>query len=305
MYRIILFFSFILCTALSAQSQLEELGRFGETGAAPGQFKDPVAIDLTANGQLYICDLGNQRIQVFDLNGNFLMNFGGFGWQNETFDNPVDIWARSTINIYVADYNNQRVQRFDKDFHYLSSKYSNPGAQEKFQFMEVLSVAYSPQGDLFILEAGANKIIKFNGQDQGDVAFGYYESGRGELTFPVQLELSNDHRVIVSDAESEAVFVYDYFGNFLYKIQHPLMKRPGGLAIGRDNRIYTADAVSQSIFEFTPAGKLVSQFKQVSGIPLKSPADLCLFQDMKETRFYIIDGDEVIIAKKVTVSAGE
>jgi DNA-binding beta-propeller fold protein YncE len=298
MYRCI--FSFLLIVSIGvAQPRLQELGRFGGTGSTPGYFKNPSAIDLSNSGQLYICDRGNQRIQVFDVYGKFLMNFGGFGWDKEKFDGPLDIWARSTINIYVADHNNQRVQRFDKDFNYLSSKVSNSGAEERFQFREVLSVAYSPQGDLFLLDGGESKILKFNNQDQGDAAFGYYESGAGELTGPVQLELSSDHRVIVSDSEAEAIFVYDYFGTFLFKIQHSDFKQPLGIA-HNNNRVYVADPENKSIFEFTVSGKYLGQYHRVSGVPLSAPVDLCIFQNEKQIRFYIIDGDEVIIAERVT-----
>jgi DNA-binding beta-propeller fold protein YncE len=283
-----------------AQSHLNELGRFGGTGSIPGKFNAPSAIDRSEDGRIFICDRGNQRIQVFDMFGNFRINFGGFGWDEEKFDGPVDIWARSTLNIYVADYNNERVQRFDKDLNYIGSKYSNPGEEERFQFREVISVAYSPQGDLFILEAGENKILKFNSQDQGDAAFGYYESGAGELTAPKQLELSTDHRVVVSDAEARAIFIYDYFGTYLFQIRHPDFKRPMGIAHDSQNRIYVADPESKGIFEFTSSGKFLNQYHRVSGIPFSAPMDLIVTKVQNQIRFYIIDGDDILIANKVS-----
>jgi hypothetical protein len=296
----VLLFMLSLFSITIAQPYLVELGRFGGTGSAPGKFKEPSGIDRSADGRIFICDRGNQRIQVFDLFGNFQINFGGFGWDEEKFDEPVDIWARSTLNIYVADYNNQRIQRFDKDLNYISSKYSNPADNEKFQFREVISVAYSPQGDLFIAEAGENKILKFNSQDQGDAAFGYYESGAGELTSPIQLELSSDYRVVVSDAEAKAIFVYDYFGSYLFQITHPDFKQPMGIAHDSQNRIYVADPENKSIFEFAASGKFLNQYRHVSGVPFSAPMDLVVTNIDNTIRFYIIDGDDILIAKKVT-----
>ncbi len=182
---------------------------------------------------------------------------------------------------------------------------SSSGGREDFQFLQVLSVAYSSQGDLFLLDAGENKVIKYNNQDQGEALFGFYDSGQGELTGPKQLELSTDHRVIVSDAEAEALNVYDYFGNFLFRIEHPDFKYPKGLALDRNNRIYVADPESKSIFEFTPAGKILNQFHHVSGVPFADPVDLAIHQTGKQTRFYIIDGDEIIIAERVAVTPKE
>jgi hypothetical protein len=294
-----------LTTAGLAQPALVELGRFGGTGAGAGYFANPCAIDISADGRLFICDRGNQRVQIFDLSGRFLINIGGFGWSPEKFDQPLDVWARSTINIYVADYNNQRIQRFDKDLNYIGEKTSNPADQEKFQFREVLSTAYSSQGDLFLLDAGANKVIKYNNQDKGDTAFGYYESGAGELTGPVQLELSSDHRVIVSDADACAIFIYDYFGNFLYRIEHPDFREPRGMALDRNNRMYVADPQAKAIFEFTPNGKFINVYRRISGVPVSAPVDLAIHETSKQTRLYIIDGNEIIITEKGSVSPGE
>ena len=79
MNKVILFVTF-MCTLTLAQSYLEELGKFGGTGSIPGKFNGPSGIDKSEDGRIFICDKGNQRIQVFDLSGNFRKNFGGFGW---------------------------------------------------------------------------------------------------------------------------------------------------------------------------------------------------------------------------------
>ena len=51
-------------------------GRFiktwGGEGSAPGQFRVPHSVLTTADGQLFVADRSNQRIQVFDREGNFV-----------------------------------------------------------------------------------------------------------------------------------------------------------------------------------------------------------------------------------------
>jgi sugar lactone lactonase YvrE len=51
-------------------------GRFiktwGGEGAAPGQFRVPHSVVTTADGQLFVADRSNQRIQVFDREGNLV-----------------------------------------------------------------------------------------------------------------------------------------------------------------------------------------------------------------------------------------
>ena len=287
----------LVCGMAHAGVVAEELGRFGGTGTAPGRLKNPSAIDITGDGRVYVCDRGNHRIQVFDLRGRFLANFGGFGAGEEMFDEPVDIWAKSTINIFVADMNNQRVKRYNKDMTILSSKYSNPGDDERFQYEWVRSAAYSPRGDLFLLDGGAEKVIKFNQANQGEVAFGYYESGSGELTSPVQIDLTTNHRVVVSDPGAPAVFMYDYFGNFLSELTYPDFKTPSGLATDTKNRIYVADPEARSVFIFSEQGGFLDAVKNIGGIRLERPVDMAVFQEKDELFMFVVDADQVIISK--------
>ena len=48
------------------------LKTWGGEGAGPGQFNQPHAIVADAKGTLYIADRSNQRIQVFDADGNYV-----------------------------------------------------------------------------------------------------------------------------------------------------------------------------------------------------------------------------------------
>src|SRR5579864_2185115 len=45
---------------------------FGEPGSGPGQFNTPHSIVADAEGNIYVADRGNGRIQVFDNEGKFL-----------------------------------------------------------------------------------------------------------------------------------------------------------------------------------------------------------------------------------------
>ena len=48
------------------------LKSWGEPGSEPGQFDTPHSIALDAEGNVYVADRGNRRIQVFDGEGKFL-----------------------------------------------------------------------------------------------------------------------------------------------------------------------------------------------------------------------------------------
>ena len=61
-------------------AKVDKDGRFikqwGSTGSEPGQFQGLKAIAIDAQGDVYVADAGNKRIQVFDGEGTFKRQFG-------------------------------------------------------------------------------------------------------------------------------------------------------------------------------------------------------------------------------------
>ena len=70
------------------------------------------SITFTADGGFYVVDTGNDRIERFDKNGHYLMQFGGFGHQDGKFTRPLDI-ATDGKTVYVSDDDKLQVQAFD------------------------------------------------------------------------------------------------------------------------------------------------------------------------------------------------
>ncbi len=81
-------------------------------GKNPGEFGNPTGIALDKFGNLYVCDLGNNRIQVFDRDLIFRFAFGSHGDGPGQFRNLHGIIVDDEGFIYVGDTANQRVQRF-------------------------------------------------------------------------------------------------------------------------------------------------------------------------------------------------
>jgi hypothetical protein len=52
---------------------------WGSTGEANGQFRGVKSIAVAANGDVYVADAGNKRVQVFDSEGTFKSTFGNVG----------------------------------------------------------------------------------------------------------------------------------------------------------------------------------------------------------------------------------
>jgi len=92
---------------------------WGESGIGNGQFGGLNDAALDSNGNIYVPDRSNHRIQKFDRHGNYLDQWGTFGSGNGQFHDPKGIALDSAGNIYVADRRNDRVQKFDSAGVYL------------------------------------------------------------------------------------------------------------------------------------------------------------------------------------------
>jgi hypothetical protein len=94
--------------AWGSMVQIRDLG----STSSQGMFFGPRGLAVGPNNELYVTDTGNKRVQVFDLEGKFLREFGGTGQAPGQLDEPVGIAVNADGVVAVADTWNRRVQLF-------------------------------------------------------------------------------------------------------------------------------------------------------------------------------------------------
>ena len=72
------------------------------------------------NDMVFVCNTYKDKIQVFDLENNLLLEFGTEGEENGQFNQPHAIII-SDDKIYITDGRNDRVQIFDISGNFLKS----------------------------------------------------------------------------------------------------------------------------------------------------------------------------------------
>ena len=70
--------------------------QFGSAGSGPGEFNVPHALAIDSRGRLFVADRGNNRIQIFDQEGQFVAEWKQFGRPSGLFIDKNDV-------LYVAD----------------------------------------------------------------------------------------------------------------------------------------------------------------------------------------------------------
>ncbi len=82
---------------------------FGKWGNGDGEFDQPHALAFDSKGLLYVGDRNNNRVQVFDQQGNYKDKF-------YQFSRPSGIYIDKNDNLYVADSESKSVSRNHQDW---------------------------------------------------------------------------------------------------------------------------------------------------------------------------------------------
>jgi DNA-binding beta-propeller fold protein YncE len=83
---------------------LQQIGGPSTPGKGePGKFSAPSNVAVGADGQVFVTDTWNQRVQVFDTTGKFVRAFGRHGLVPGDFVRPKGIAVDGEGHVYVAD----------------------------------------------------------------------------------------------------------------------------------------------------------------------------------------------------------
>jgi predicted membrane-bound mannosyltransferase/DNA-binding beta-propeller fold protein YncE len=163
----------------------------------------PRGIAVDAQGRVYVSDTGNKRILIFDADGNYLSQFGSPGLQAGQFDEPVGLAFDGYGNLYVADTWNQRVQVFVPSADGLTF---SPLAQWDLSAWYGQSLDNKPylaldsQGDVFITDPDASRVLEFNAQGEFVRGWGDNAIGPENVGLVTGIAVDAQGRVWVSDA---------------------------------------------------------------------------------------------------------
>ncbi|TEU16266.1 MAG: phospholipid carrier-dependent glycosyltransferase, partial [Anaerolineales bacterium] len=245
--------------------------QWGGYGSQKGQFIEPRAVAVDAEGRVYVADTGNHRVQVFDGEGQLLKVWSG---GNEAFVEPLAIAVDSRGDVLILDSHTNWIQRFDAEGRYLD-RFGGPLAG----FFHARELAVDGQDNVYVADTGFSRIIKYSPDGIQLEVFGAQGSGEGQLMEPVGLAIDVNGDIYVADVSNQRIQRLDDMGRYLDSWPLALSESVNGthLALGDDGLLYATEPSRQRFVVFKD-GKVVGRWGQGSqgSGQFDRPTDLAL-----------------------------
>ena len=256
----------------------------GNKGSSGGQLNCPRDIDLDSDGNIYVVDSLNHRIEKFSSRGVFLSSWGEQGSKEGKFQEPCGIGIdRKNGYVYVADTWNHRIERFSLDGVYQFSW--------KGDFYGPRDVVADSHGDIYVSDTGNCFIKKYNQKGELLKQFGSKGSNDGQFQEPVGLTVDNEDNIVIADTWNQRVQRFNRDGNFIDKFDvagwYGNNIREPYLTVASGDKIYLTDSSQEKILVYElKGGQLVSVLttKSVLG-RMSAPLGIAFNEkDRKSTR---------------------
>jgi len=157
--------------------------------------------------RVYVTDTGNKRVQVFEPDGQFALQWGGEGVLEGYLDEPVGIAIGPDGEVYVADTWNRRVQVFEGDGTFLRQwpiAGWDTGLPDEKPYLAV-----DAGGRVYVTDPGHYRVLVFDSLGNYLLSFGQYGLDERSFALPTGIAVSEDGSIYVTDAYSNRVLVFD------------------------------------------------------------------------------------------------
>ncbi len=238
---------------------------WGSSGSLKGQFDHPYALDISKewngsnyNNYIYVADYYNHRIQKFDENGRFVLEWGEYGEANQegklktpsgiTIFSPERQWELPII--YVADSGNKQIRIF--------SPTGDPvGKWQDSQLSNNFKITVNSTNYLYLADIENNMIRYYDLIGNLLGTWGKFGDKEGEFSKPTDIAFDSEGDVHIMDSLNHRIQKFTFSGDYINESSWGILGyeegefyAPNGLVIDQQDDFYLADPLNYRIQKY-------------------------------------------------------
>jgi streptogramin lyase len=246
-----------------SEEQPAVVSSFGSAGAGNGQLAHPADAAVDVNGNIWVADANNNRIEEFNEKGEFVKKFGILGSGNGQLNRPVALELDAKRNIWVADANNNRIEEFNEKGEYLT-KFGSGGSGNG-QFSNPEGIAIDAKGNIWVADTYHGRLQEFNEKGEFLKVVSSYGSGTGQLGEPTGIDTGPGGNVWVADWQNNRVAEFNEKGEFVRQFGsagsgNGQFNRPDAIDVDTKGNVWVGDQNNGRIERFGETGAYLGQF---------------------------------------------
>ena len=182
----------------------------GSASALRGQFSSPQGVCIRhSNGQLFVLDAGNNRVEVINADGSYSTQWGSTGSGNSQFNAPTAIgFNQTTTNIYVVDAGNYCIKQFNINGGFVRKWGTQGNGNSQFQTPVMIAI-HPVSGDVLVTDSTRNDVQIFTANGSFIRSMGIAGSNPGEFQAVRGVAFNADgSTVYFSDDTKEAIMAF-------------------------------------------------------------------------------------------------
>lgn len=245
---------------------------FGSNGSGDGQLKSPGDVAVDSQGNLWVIDKANNRVQKFDAAGKFLAKFGSLGSGDGQFNRPTAVTIAANGDLLVTDSGNGRVQRFSSAGAYLSKFGAKGTGNGQFAGSGPEGIAIDAAGNIWVSDTYGGRVQKFNSAGEFIKVAGSKGSGTGQLGEPTGIDVAPNGDVWVADWQNHRVSIFNTAGEFVSSFGSigsgdGQFKNPDEIEIDKLGNVWVGDQANHRVQLFDLAGAYKGKFGSAGSGP--------------------------------------
>ena len=245
------------------------------------KLQGPKGLTVNNKNQIIVCEENCHTVTVYGKKAKKLLSIGEFGKDKGQFNHPTGVTVDNYGCIYIADSKNDRVQKFDTGEGGFLGEYYGDKAKNT-HLNSPSSVKIGPDGNLYVVDRGNNRIIILTQALEYVNSFGSAGYGLGQLHDPWDVAFDQYGFIYVTDTKQHCVQIFTTTGSFRGKIGSPgqqkgKLNRPAGITIDRFGKMYVCESGNHRVSIFHISSEFIECFS--IGLSMVNPCGIAVDND--------------------------